>query len=397
MRDAWTPQPRHWAADFPGVCPPPPPQPHADIPQILRTATSSSTNSVDLDNFPATDPPLEYATDQGRDEAKRGLLSSILDKVRSKDEQASLGKRSGVSSESLPGSDSTSRRSEAVKPYEPPALGKSSRVTPVGLDEEPERLSQDSCLETDSVEVLSVIRFNKTTKFSSSNASEKRSSSSDTNSVFNPCPSCDGRDRQTPSSLRSHVTSSVGRSSRARSQDSELLSPRRSEVSSAEGSRSLPSTILRRSSAPEIEGDEEYRGSRSLERPKRVAYESSGVSSDSESIPGSAKHSVGSVDNRDLRRAVKHLQEELQDKKGEEKTFRSEVKADVHREPAATGTMRPKRPAEARRKGSTDNVTESGAPLKKADSFEGHEEAVRTLVEAVQESRKAEAAKKKDT
>jgi len=35
------------------------------------------------------------------------------------------------------------------------------------------------------------------------------------------------------------------------------------------------------------------------------------------------------------------------------------------------------------------------AKLKKRDSFEGHEEAVRTLVEALQETRKKEAAKKK--
>jgi hypothetical protein len=44
------------------------------------------------------------------------------------------------------------------KPYEPPAIGKSSRVTPVGLDEEPERLSADSRVDNDSVEVVSLIR-----------------------------------------------------------------------------------------------------------------------------------------------------------------------------------------------------------------------------------------------
>ena len=51
--------------------------------------------------------------------------------------------------------------SAVVKPYEPPGLGKPSRVTPVGLDEDPDALSTDSLLESDSVEVLSVIRFNK--------------------------------------------------------------------------------------------------------------------------------------------------------------------------------------------------------------------------------------------
>merc|ERR1712152_31345 len=82
-----------------------------------------------------------------------------------------------------------------VKPYEPPGLGKPSRVTPVGLDEDPDALSQDSLLESDSVEVLSVIRFNKSKLGSSTGTSDKRSSSSDTNSLFNntnlPCPACD--------------------------------------------------------------------------------------------------------------------------------------------------------------------------------------------------------------
>ena len=85
--------------------------------------------------------------------------------------------------------------SAVVKPYEPPGLGKPSRVTPVGLDEDPDALSQDSLLESDSVEVLSVIRFNKSKLGSSTGTSDKRSSSSDTNSLFNntnlPCPACD--------------------------------------------------------------------------------------------------------------------------------------------------------------------------------------------------------------
>ena len=63
-----------------------------------------------------------------------------------------------------------------MKPYEPPGLGKPSRVTPVGLDEDPDALSQDSLLESDSVEVLSVIRFNKSKLGScSTGTSDKRS------------------------------------------------------------------------------------------------------------------------------------------------------------------------------------------------------------------------------
>ena len=71
-------------------------------------------------------------------------------------------------SESTTGSSTIKRLSSSVtgesvstvvhKPYEPPAIGKSSRVTPVGLDEEPERLSADSRVDNDSVEVVSLIR-----------------------------------------------------------------------------------------------------------------------------------------------------------------------------------------------------------------------------------------------
>ena len=85
-----------------------------------------------------------------------------------------------------------------MKPYEPPGLGKPSRVTPVGLDEDPaDVMSTDSILESDTVEVLSVIRYNKNKLgTSSTGTSDKRSSSSaDTNSLFNstnlPCPACD--------------------------------------------------------------------------------------------------------------------------------------------------------------------------------------------------------------
>ena len=98
-------------------------------------------------------------------------------------------------SESTTGSSSVKRLSSSVtgesvstvvhKPYEPPTIGKSSRVTPVGLDEEPERLSADSRIDSESVEVVSLIRFNKSKLGScSTTTSEKPSgSSSDTNSL----------------------------------------------------------------------------------------------------------------------------------------------------------------------------------------------------------------------
>lgn len=76
--------------------------------------------------------------------------------------------------------------SAVVKPYEPPGLGKPSRVTPVGLEEaDQDHVSTDSVLESDNVEVLSVIRYNKNKLGSSTGTSDKRSSSSDTNSLFN--------------------------------------------------------------------------------------------------------------------------------------------------------------------------------------------------------------------
>lgn len=169
-----------------------------------------------------------------------------------------------------------------VKPYEPPGLGKPSRVTPVGLDEDPDALSQDSnLLESDSVEVLSVIRFNKSKLgTSSTGTSDKRSSSSDTNSLFNntnlPCPACDAqatathaqaahaaqaaRDRRvrSRSAGRSAETGSVHSGQTCASQDmfdltslaSESMTVATSATSTTTGS--LPS-IIRRSSAPEID------------------------------------------------------------------------------------------------------------------------------------------------
>ena len=185
-----------------------------------------------------------------------------------------------------------------MKPYEPPGLGKPSRVTPVGLDEDPDVMSTDSVLESDTVEVLSVIRYNKNKLGSSTGTSDKRSSSSaDTNSLFNstnlPCPACDaasaaaaaaaaskrvrsrsatraesaaassssvvsgsatmGRIGHDPHDLHGlhHVGSGVGQDVfDLTSLNSEALTVATSATSTTTGS--LPS-IIRRSSAPEIE------------------------------------------------------------------------------------------------------------------------------------------------
>ena len=175
-----------------------------------------------------------------------------------------------------------------MKPYEPPGLGKPSRVTPVGLDEDPDVMSTDSVLESDTVEVLSVIRYNKNKLGSSTGTSDKRSSSSDTNSLFNstnlPCPACDAasaaaaaaskrvRSRSATRAESVAASSSVvsgatgggggghghGHGHHGGGQDvfdltsltSEALTVATSATSTTTGS--LPS-IIRRSSAPEIE------------------------------------------------------------------------------------------------------------------------------------------------
>ena len=163
------------------------------------------------------------------------------------------------------------------------------------------------------------------------------------------------------------------------------------------------------------------------------------------------KPSVPNLDKRDLQRAVAHLQETLQHRMGREAAVaassqagHSEVKAVVHRGPEAKtldgqsikqyesiklnqyhlGPYETIKPSRLKRKGSASAASSSGGattaggagqhagqelvggatldpsatkpPLmgpkpnleKKRDSFEGHEEAVRTIVEAVQESRK---------
>ncbi len=426
-----------------------------------------------------------------------------------------------------------------VKPYEPPGLGKPSRVTPVGLDEAdlPDHLSLGAAdslhggvggpgsVDTESnVEVVSVIRFNKgasgslgksgmhpvggagscSTATHSGATSEKRSSSSDTTSLFNSsnCPACDAAAAAAAASRRVRSRSatrppaepspsgdkfdltSLGAASEATTVTA--------TASTATGS--LPS-IVRRSSAPEIDEKSDPAGggvtnpdalsrisevtsvtvttasgeatmssaySRSLDRPRHHHHHhnppsDSSVCSDSETA--SARASVASLDKRDLQRAVAHLQEALQERMGRKDQHQiaqilqgqsSEVKAVVHRgaEPVgvsgSAGSASSKtldsqtikhhesikqnqyhlgpydtiKPSRIKRHSSGDSLattatttsastvtsmakeskmsTASGVSsvgggssiLKKRDSFEGHEDAVRTLVEAVQESRK---------
>jgi len=480
----------------------------------LATTTTEQTKSryqekperdqeVKLD-FDMPDPPLEYCEvprkglgDNG--DSKRGILSSIFDKVRSKEDS-----KKAQTIECLPFStkdehrksqplleniidcagsfrntkDDLKKSQDSVdsivqKPYEPPSLGKSSRITPVGSEEPPvsSQSTGSSCMETDSVEVLSVIRYNKSKVTSSTTPTTLRSQSgSDTNSILSQqCVSCDNRLSKSERSLDETRTRP--------SSDHRSRSTSRPEPPDTE---SLSGSYLRRSSAPEIDhespGEEEERYkreisyTRSLERTKRSVTESC-RSSDGEQpkLP----------DAKELQRARAHLKETLESKiekmkriEAEKQQNQSEIKAVVHRSEmqqhipsgktldsdtikqyqnikqntAAAAIKRYSGVFDIAKTGKADRHTShrdtpgiykqssfdnlarnevektvlrdsastlprerhEGATsrerdtspllppeLKKQDSFEGHEAAVRSLVEAVHESRKLEAKQRK--
>jgi len=340
----------------------------------LATTTTEQTKSRYQDkaereqdaklDFDMPDPPLEYCemprkglADNG--DSKRGILSSIFDKVRSKEE----GKKAQTT-ECLPFStkdehrksqplleniidcaasfrnskDELKRSQDSVdsivqKPYEPPALGKSSRITPVGGEEPPvsSQSTGSSCMETDSVEVLSVIRYNKNKATSSTTPTTLRSQSgSDTNSILSQqCVSCDNRLSKSERSLDEARSRALSDHHRSRS----------SSRPDGPDNESLSGSYLRRSSAPEIDhespGEEEERYkreisyTRSLERTKRSVTDS-GRSSDGEQpkLP----------DAKELQRARAHLKETLEGKiekmkriEAEKQQNQSEIKAVVHR------------------------------------------------------------------
>ena len=285
---------------------------------------------ADLPDTEMPDPPLEYCElprkgiSDANGDLKRGILSSIFDKVRSKDENGKktvdclpFGKdRSEDQRKSQPlldnllldctGGRAREDSSDSIvqKPYEPPALGKSSRITPVGGGGEDQAASSHPSqltgagLETDAVEVLSVIRYSK----------NKMSSS------------------LTPSTMRSNSGSDTA----------SVVSQQGQEGARAECEHL---SFLRRSSAPEIEPDwegeeeeeeEDGRGrarreifTRSLGRTRRPGGDSA-RSSDGES--------------QDLQRARAHLKETLEGKiekmramEAEKHHSQSETKAVVHR------------------------------------------------------------------
>jgi len=478
----------------------------------LATTTTEQTKSryqekPDRDqeaklDFDIPDPPLEYCEGPRKGvgengDSKRGILSSIFDKVRSKED----GKKAQTI-ECLPFStkdehrksqplleniidcaasfrnskDELKKSQDSVdsivqKPYEPPALGKSSRITPVGGEEPPvsSQSTGSSCMETDSVEVLSVIRYNKSKVGTSTTPTTLRSQSgSDTNSILSQqCVSCDNRLSKSERSLDEARSRALSDHHRSRS----------SSRPDGPDTESLSGSYLRRSSAPEIDhespGEEEERYkreisyTRSLERTKRSVTDS-GRSSDGEQpkLP----------DAKELQRARAHLKETLEGKiekmkrmEAEKQQNQSEIKAVVHRaetqhipsgktldsdtikqyqnikqNTAAAAIKRysgvfdiakagkaDRHPGHREtpgiyKQGSFDNLVRSevekpvrdscatlprdrheGATsslrdspllppeLKKQDSFEGHEAAVRSLVEAVHESRKLEAKQRK--
>ena len=128
---------------------------------------------------------------------KPSLLSSILDKVCVKNEGHSLEclpwRTESMSykncSENLKCDKDSSRRSQedldfVQKPYEPPCLGKSSRITPVKAGGEDMPGGVKPLKYSDSVEVLSVIRYNKLKNENTTPSPINFDSGSDIDSIY---------------------------------------------------------------------------------------------------------------------------------------------------------------------------------------------------------------------
>ena len=128
-----------------------------------------------------------------------GILSSILDKVCLKNDNLSLEclpwrTENTMSykncSDSLKYEKESTRRSQenldcVQKPYEPPCLGKSSRITPVKAPGSEEMAPGVKPLKySDSVEVLSVIRYNKMKNGNTTPSPINFDSSSDMDSIY---------------------------------------------------------------------------------------------------------------------------------------------------------------------------------------------------------------------
>merc|ERR1719471_517760 len=220
-------------------------------------------------------------------QGKRGILSSIFGAVRSKEEP---GKKSV---DCLPfGSKDEHRRSQpllenldctgnlkrsadsvdSVKPYEPPALGKSSRITPVGSEEvaavSTSQSANSSCSVEDSVEVLSVIRYNKL-KMSAPPSTLHSISGSDTGSIMS-----QGYDSRLGNFQLSKSEARLDQARVSSTHQEKLRSQSSSRPGGGrEGEEGGFGSYLRRSSAPEIDhespGEEEEREAR---RRREVSY-----------------------------------------------------------------------------------------------------------------------------
>ena len=480
VRDISSSQQLQWESQLPSSIPSPIDQDKID--QFLGLA--------------ATEPPEEYARVESKSgkrsggtaaAAAGGLLSSLLDKVRIKDPEAG---------------------GEAKDSHH------KSRDHHAGGRDLAEHLSgAESCIESDSVEVVSLVRYNKT-KFSSSNShtSDKRSSSSDTNSMFNA--DCPSRSESPTNTMRRRRTDDPKRASYHLQQEHE--EHLREDLAGTPSPFRHYSTLPRRCSAPEIDNESmiiTYRGDhphqhhqhlqhhqhqhhhthhhqsssphfRSLDHLDTASQHGSVASNssiDSEvviRIPRGFESSSNNSGNSDLYRAMEHLQERLQHQQQQQqhhlhphhhlrqqlqqqqqqlggngsRMHKSEVTAAlVHidappedeqqqqQQPPHAAGMRtlaktkPKKlppPPPVRSKSTSTTAAAAAAaggtqaaskqqlsvaaaasgaggsvgtpspldlappsgPLKKTDSFEGHEEAVRSLVQAVQETRKKGAA-----
>ncbi|XP_040577864.1 uncharacterized protein [Lepeophtheirus salmonis] len=340
-------------------------------------------------------------------DSKKGIISSFLQKVRQRNDNSDNIKdiykpneskkyekeecTNGTTFKRLSSklSDMTNEQQNIHKPYEPPVLGKPSRVTPVGLDEgdtcsnqNADKISTDSCLESDSVEVLSVIRFNKM-KFqgttststnvlggSSSSNSEKQSSSSvETNSLFNPSSSCFSCDKHKTNNKKYYRPLN------------EILIGGSDEIySQIDGLGSSISAFQQ-----SFMNDNPKKYVQDLD--PQCQFDIDNYSSDeTEAIPppgiysGSSGCSIGQI------KAIIHRDAVCSKRSSFDTFFPSYVKQ-------AAKISNTAKQCESNEIFKENNSMVEGN-MKRSDSFEGHEETVRTLVEAVQESRKIESYKK---
>ncbi|CAB4057595.1 unnamed protein product [Lepeophtheirus salmonis] len=323
-------------------------------------------------------------------DSKKGIISSFLQKVRQRNDNSDNIKdiykpneskkyekeecTNGTTFKRLSSklSDMTNEQQNIHKPYEPPVLGKPSRVTPVGLDEgdtcsnqNADKISTDSCLESDSVEVLSEV-------VALSNSEKQSSSSVETNSLFNPSSSCFSCDKHKTNNKKYYRPLN------------EILIGGSDEIySQIDGLGSSISAFQQ-----SFMNDNPKKYVQDLD--PQCQFDIDNYSSDeTEAIPppgiysGSSGCSIGQI------KAIIHRDAVCSKRSSFDTFFPSYVKQ-------AAKISNTAKQCESNEIFKENNSMVEGN-MKRSDSFEGHEETVRTLVEAVQESRKIESYKKSES